>query len=122
MLSSNRLLAVSAVIAAGMAMAVATAPAHAAIGCRANSAANAYFELSVKRALLSCDVTEVGIRGGDGLPPSGSDLTVWGPDNFQHLTHSEPGMYKTVWRGNHVSGAKWCASFVGDGAELCLVS
>ncbi|WP_147328467.1 hypothetical protein [Kutzneria buriramensis] len=115
----------SAVIAAGMALGAAVAPASpapAALGCRPDSVHNPWFTLSVKRALLSCDVVEVGVSGGGAIPPGGADLSVWGPDNFQHLTHAEAGMYKTVWRGDHVPGAQWCASFVGDAGEICLTS
>ena len=117
----SRVLAVSAVIAAGMAALVVAPSAQAAIGCRANAISNPYFEVSVKRALLSCDVVEVGVRG-IGLPPGGSDLSVWGPDNFQHLTHADPGIYKSVWHGDHAPGSRWCASFVGDAAEICLLA
>lgn len=120
-MSSSRVLAVSAVVAAGMAALAVTPPAQAAIGCRQNAVANPYFELSVKRALLNCDVVEVGIRG-IGLPTGGADLSVWGPDNFQHLNHADPGIYKSVWHGDHAPGARWCASFVGDAAEICLMS
>jgi len=131
MLWSNRFLAVSVATAAGMATlaavpAAAAPPRHAAqpqgIACRANSVANGYFRLSVKRALLSCDVVEVGVSGDPQLPASGYDLNVWGPDNFQHLTHADPGIYKIVWRGSHAAGSRWCVSFVGDGAEICLVA
>jgi hypothetical protein len=120
-MSSSRVLAVSAVIAAGMAALAVAPPAHAAIGCRPNAVSNPYFELSVKRVLLSGDVAEVGVSG-IGLPPGGSDLSVWGPDNFQHLTHADPGVYKSVWHGNHAAGSRWCASFVGDAAEICLTA
>lgn len=47
---------------------------------------------------------------------------MWGPDNFMHLTHADPGVYKAVWHGNHPAGSVWCVSFVGYGAELCLTS
>ena len=133
MLWSNRFLAVSAAVVVGTAtlaaIPAAAAPAASASAvatpsprtCRANSVYNAYFALSVKRALLSCNIIELGVTG-KGLPPSGSDLTLWGPDNFQHLTHADPGIYKTVWRGDHAPGSNWCASFVGDAAEICLLT
>jgi hypothetical protein len=131
----RRTLAMSAVIAAGVAVCTslgtplgsswgAAAPAAASpplSGCRANSVSNAYFTLSLKRALLSCNVTEVGITG-HALPDGAADLSVWGPDNFQHLTRAEAGVYKTVWRGDHAPGSRWYASFVGDGAEISLLA
>ncbi|GAA3437638.1 hypothetical protein [Kutzneria kofuensis] len=119
---SNRVLAVSTVIAAGMALGVVAAPARAAIGCRPNTVSNLYFELSVKRALLSCDVIEVGMRGTSALQADGAAFSVWGPDNFTGLVHVEPGKYSIAWKGNHAAGARWCASFVGDYAELCLTT
>lgn len=127
-----RFTAVSAVLAAGMAAlalvppayagAVRTPPNHPDLGCSANSVANPYFKITVTRGLLTCDVTEVGVSGMPGLPPSGADLSVWGPDSFTHLTHADPGIYKTVWRGTHPAGGRWCVSFVGDAWELCLTS
>jgi len=128
MSSSSRVLAVSTAIAAGMALcsmalcAVVAAPAQAALGCRANQVSNQYFELSVKRALLSCDVLEVGLRGTDNLEPSGAEFSVWGPGNFNGLVRVTPGQYSVAWQGDHAAGAKWCASFVGDYAELCLTT
>ncbi|MFI9384757.1 hypothetical protein [Kutzneria sp. NPDC052558] len=121
---SSRSLAMAAVIAVGAAMLTAAmpaaGPAQAAIGCRPDSASNAYFTLSVKRALLSCDVVEVGMRGTDALDPDGAEFSVWGPDNFSGLVRVSPGEYTVAWKGDHAAGAKWCASFVGDYAELCL--
>jgi hypothetical protein len=119
---SSRVLAVSTVIAAGMALCTVAAPAQAAIGCRRDSVSNAYFELSVKRALLSCDVLEVGMRGTPQLAPDGAEFSVWGPDNFAGLVRVRPGEYSVAWKGYHAAGAKWCASFVGDAYELCLAT
>ena len=119
---SSRVLAVSAVIAAGMAVCTAAPPAQAAIGCRPNTASNLYFELTVRRALLSCDVLEVGMRGKPELEPDGAEFSVWGPDNFTGLVRVRPGEYSVAWKGDHQAGARWCASFVGDYAELCLTT
>ena len=115
----RRLLAVSTVIA-GIALCAVAPQAQAAIGCRPDSATNQYFTLSVKRALLSCDVIEVGMRGTDALDPDGAEFSVWGPDNFNGMVRVSPGAYSVAWKGDHEAGAKWCASFVGDYAELCL--
>ena len=118
----RRALAVSAVIAAMAALTAAPAPAaRPPLTCRVDTATNAYFTISVKRALLSCNVTEVGITG-HALPDGAADLSVWGPDNFKHLTHAESGIYKTVWRGDHAPDSQWCASFVGYAAALCLLA
>ena len=119
---SSRVLAVLTVIAAGMALCTVAPPAQAAIGCRPNSTSNMYFELSVKRALLSCDVIEVGMRGTPALEPDGAEFSVWGPDNFNGMVRVRPGEYSVAWQGNHAAGARWCASFVGDYAELCLTT
>jgi hypothetical protein len=119
---SSRLLAVSTVIAAGMALGAAVAPAAPALGCRPDSVHNAWFTLSVKRALLSCDVLEVGMSGKSTLDPDGAMFSVWGPDNFTGAVRVRPGEYTVAWKGDHAAGAKWCASFVGDYAELCLVT
>jgi hypothetical protein len=118
----SRVLAVSTAIAAGMALCPVVASAQAALGCRPNHVSNAYFELTVKRALLSCDVLEVGVRGGGGLPPEGAELSVWGPDNFTGLVRAQAGEYTKFWKGDHAAGAKWCASFVGDADELCITT
>ena len=115
----RRLLAVSTVIA-GIALCAVAPQARAAIGCRPDSTSNAYFELSVKRALLTCDVVEVGMRGTAVLDPGGAEFSVWGPDNFTGMVRVQPGEYSVAWKGFHAAGAKWCASFVGDYAELCL--
>jgi hypothetical protein len=119
---SSRVLAVAAVLAAGAAVCTAAPPAQAAIGCRPNSVSNVYFKLSVKRALLSCDVIEVGLRGADALPPDGAAFSVWGPDNFNGSVRVEPGEYSVAWKGSHAAGSKWCASFVGDAYEICLTT
>ena len=121
-LSSSRVLAVSTVIAAGLAWCAVAPVAQAAIGCRPDAKSNVYFELSVKRALLSCDVLEVGLRGRDALEPDGAEFAVWGPDNFNGQVRVSPGEYSVAWKGDHAAGAKWCASFVGDYAELCLTT
>ncbi|QUQ71567.1 hypothetical protein [Kutzneria sp. CA-103260] len=117
----RRLLAVSTVIA-GVVLCTVAPPAQAAIGCRPDSVSNAYFELSVKRALLSCDVVEVGMRGTAALPTGGAAFSVWGPDNFTGMVRVGPGEYSVAWKGDHAAGARWCASFVGDYAELCLTT
>jgi hypothetical protein len=119
---SSRVLAVSTVIAAGLALCATPASAQPALGCRPDKTSNAYFALSVKRALLSCDVIEVGMRGTEALPPDGAEFSVWGPDNFNGAVRVEPGAYSVAWKGSHAAGAKWCASFVGDYAELCLTT
>jgi hypothetical protein len=49
-------------------------------------------------------------------------FSVWGPDNFTGAVRVRPGEYTVAWKGDHAAGAKWCASFVGDYAELCLVT
>ncbi|MFC0545056.1 hypothetical protein [Kutzneria chonburiensis] len=117
----RRALAVSAAIAATAAFTLAPAQATPPLKCRVNTAANAYFTITVERGLMSCNVTEVGIIGHT-LPDGAADLSVWGPDNFRHLTHAESGVYKTVWRGDHAPGSDWCASFVGYAAALCLLA
>jgi len=120
---TSRVLAVSTAVAAGMALcAVVAAPAQASLGCRPNHVSNAYFELSVKRALLSCDVIEVGLTGAGALPPDGAEFSVWGPDHFTGMVRVSPGEYSAAWKGAHAAGAKWCASFVGDYAELCITT
>lgn len=121
MSSSSRLLAISTVIA-GVALGTVAPPAQAAVGCRPNSVSNPYFELSVKRALLGCDVLEVGLRGTPVLEPDGAEFSVWGPDNFTGMVRVRPGEYSVAWKGDHAEGARWCASFVGDYAELCLTT
>jgi hypothetical protein len=122
MSSSSRVLAVSTAIAAGMALCTVAPSAQAALGCRPDSVHNAYFQLSVKRALLSCDVLEVGMSGRSALEPDGAEFSVWGPDNFNGAVRVRPGEYTVAWKGDHAAGVKWCASFVGDYAELCLVT
>jgi hypothetical protein len=121
-MSLNRSLAVAAALAVGATMCAVAPSAQAAIGCRPDSTSNQYFTVSVKRALLSCDVLEFGVRGGDALEPSGAEFSVWGPDNFVGLVKAQPGEYAVAWKGDHAAGAKWCASFVGDYAELCLTT
>ncbi|MFC0545057.1 hypothetical protein [Kutzneria chonburiensis] len=121
-MSASRVLALSMVIAAGLALCATPASAHTDLGCRPNHTSNAYFKLSVKRALLSCDVIEFGMTGTEALDPDGAEFAVWGPDNFQGLVRTSPGEYTVAWKGDHAAGAKWCASFVGDYAELCLTT
>ena len=122
MFSGRKTVAAAAVLAAAAGQALVGGQiAYAGIGCGNDVADDGInLQVSVQRAMFSCDIVNFGVRGGRVIGAGGARILAWGPDGIRATVTAQRGEYVNVWSGDKPPGRLWCGKLVNETGNLCV--